>query len=305
MDFGICVDDNSHFTPREAKELDIGVVPLPIFIGDKTYFEYKDLDSASYYKRMVKEIVKTSMASPKDTMDVWDKIIEKHGHVLYIPTSRALSANIEMASTLAQDEKYKGKVTIVDNHRMSVVLKCSVFDALVLKKEGKNPDEIKEYLEKEATSAKLYIALNTLKYLARGGRLTPAAAKLGNFINIKPVLSLSSGKLDAKAKALGMPWAKKMMLNFVKTDLENEPFLRDKSRLIFSIAYTDDLNQAKEWAKMVSKFFGLNKEQIMIDPLSLSTGAHIGPGALALTVTRMINSSIIKEISQHYSEDVL
>lgn len=301
MDYGICVDDNAHVTPQEAEDLGVGVVPLPILIGGKTAYEFEDLDPSSYYREMAKVDVKTSMASPEDTMRVWDRSLSEHDRLLYIPTSRSLSANIQMAEGLAQEEKYRGRVVIVDNHRMSVVLKCSLFDALKLRREGWSPEEVKRFLEEEQSFSKMYIALDTLKYLARGGRLTPAAARLGNLMNVKPVLKLEGGKLDAQGKAIGMPWAKKMMLGYLREDLKKEAFLADRSKVVFFAAYSDDREKAVEWAKQVEKAFCLEGKKVAVNPLSLSTGAHIGPGALAITVTKVVDEGVAEQIERRYA----
>lgn len=300
MKIGICVDDNAGFSLREAKDLDLGVVRMPILIDGQEYFENVNLQAKEFYGGLIDHDVHTSMPSPSDTFRVWDDLLTRYDHVLYMPMSSGLSSTMMAAIALSEEDKYKGKITIVDNHRISVVSKAAVYDTLYLIKQGKNPAEIKDYLEKESLDLKLYIAVDTLKYLVRGGRITPAGAALGGLLHIKPILKIEGGKLDAKAKTVGMKKARLSMIEFLKEDLNT--FFKDvpSNSIFIALAYTGDKEQALDFKKQVSEALDVKEDDLLLDPLSLSVGVHIGGGALALTASKVLDKKSLLEAVHKY-----
>lgn len=302
MKIGICVDDNAGFSLKEAEDLDIGVVRMPIIIDGKEFFENINLDSKDFYGGLIDHDVHTSMPSPSDTLKVWDEMLTRYDHVLYMPMSSGLSSTTMAAKMLSEEDKYNGRVTVIDNHRISVVSKAAVFDAFYLIKEGKTPGEIKQYLEKESVDLKLYIAVSTLKYLLRGGRITPAGAALGSLLQIKPILKIEGGKLDAKAKTIGMRKARSSMIKFIQDDLKT--FFKGTSMdsIFFALAYTGDISQGLDFRKQVSEALNVPEEDLLLDPLSLSVGVHIGAGALALTASKVLDKKSLIEATHKYGK---
>lgn len=303
MKIGICVDDNAGFSAREAKALDLGVVKMPVVIEGKEYFQNVDLTPQAFYGGLIDKEVHTSMPSPADTFRAWDDLLTRYDHVIYQPMSSGLSSTCMVAKVLSEEEKYKGKVTVVDNHRISVVLKDAVYDAKKLIEEGKSPEEIKEYLEKEALDLKLYIAVDTLKYLVRGGRITPAAKAIASLLGVKPVLKIEGGKLDAKAKVIGMKKARLSMISFLKEDLATFFQGTPEENLYIALAYTGtDDSAALEFRHQVSEAFQIPEGDILLDPLSLSVGVHIGGGALALTAAKVLDKKALIASARAYGK---
>ena len=215
----IVTDSNSGITQEEAKELGIYVVPMPFFVNGKVYFEDIDLSQEQFYKLLEEDAdVSTSQPSPADILDLWDDILRSHQEIVHIPMSSGLSASCQTAQGLAQE--YSGKVQVVDNKRVSITMKQSVLDALTLAKSGKSAAQIREILEREALESSIYLMVDTLKYLKKGGRITPAAAMIGSMLKLKPVLQIQGDKLDAYAKVRGVKAAKKTMIDAIKKDLE-------------------------------------------------------------------------------------
>lgn len=216
-------------------------------------------------------------------MDLWDKVLEEYDELVCIPMSSSLSSTCATAITLAAE--YGGRVQVVDNQRISVTQEQSVLDAMNLREEGKSAAEIKEILEKEKLQASIYITVDTLKYLKKGGRITPAAAAIGTVLNLKPVLQIQGEKLDAFSKARGWKTAKKTMLNAIEKDLKGR-FADVKDQMALGMAYTCSKEEAQEWkAEIEERFPGY---EIMEGPLSLSVACHIGPGALAITCMKRL-----------------
>lgn len=281
----ICVvtDDNSCFTDQEAKELGIEIVPMPVLINGVCRFQ-SDLKEDEFFDLLRTNDVRTSQPAPGVVMSLWDRLLEKYDQVLYIPMSSGLSSSMRSAKMMAED--YNNRVFVVDNHRISVTLKSSVRDALNLVKSGKDAAEIRQILEDEGSKSSIYIMVDTLKYLKKGGRVTTAAALIGDTFHIKPVLSLFEEKLDSYAKCIGTKNAKMTMLNAIKNDLNTKFKDFPKDELIFGMAYTHDLNEALLFKDEYMAAFGL--KDVEIDPLSYSIATHIGPGSLAVTVSHKI-----------------
>ena len=284
----IVTDSNSGISQEEAKKLGVYVVPMPFFVNGRVYFEDIDLSQEQFYKLLAEDAdVSTSQPSPADIMDLWDDLLRSHQEIVHIPMSSGLSASCATAQGLAQD--YNGKVQVVDNKRVSVTMMQSVLDALALAKSGKSAAQIREILERESLEASIYLMVDTLKYLKKGGRITPAAAMIGSVLKLKPVLQIQGDKLDAYAKVRGVKAAKKTMLDAIKKDLEGRfASYMEKGEMKLQVAYTTLAVEAEAWMEEVKAAFP-DLEITRMDPLALSIVCHTGPGVLAVTATHMIN----------------
>ena len=280
----IMTDSNSGITQEKGKELGICVLPMPFFINEKLYFEDITLTQEEFYKYLEEDAdISTSQPSPGDVMERWDQLLEEYDEVVHIPMSSGLSGSCETAMTLAQD--YDGKVQVVNNQRISVTQEQSVCDAMLLRDAGKDAAQIKEILEAEKFESTIYITVDTLKYLKKGGRITPAAAALGTVLNLKPVLQIQGEKLDAFAKVRGWKAAKRTMLKAIETDLK-ERFKGKEDQLTLGVVCTCGKEDAAEWKEEIHTMFP--QFEIMEAPLSLSVACHIGPGAMAVTCTKKV-----------------
>ena len=281
----IVTDSNSGITQERGKELGIFVLPMPFYIDGELYFEDISLTQEDFYKKLQDDAdISTSQPSPGDLMDFWENILKEYDEIVHIPMSSGLSGSCQTAMTLADD--YDGKVHVVDNQRISVTQEQSVYDAMALVKAGKSAEEIKQILEEEKLEASIYIMVDTLKYLKKGGRITPAAAALGSMLNLKPVLQLQGEKLDSFAKVRGVKAAKRTMLKAIKNDLETR-FAGKK--MVLGIAYTSrDEEEVQKWKEEVQWAFP--GYEIVMNPLSLSVSCHIGPGSLAVTCTKVVEA---------------
>ena len=281
----IVTDSNSGITQERGKELGIFVLPMPFYIDGELYFEDISLTQEDFYKKLQDDAdISTSQPSPGDLMDFWENILKEYDEIVHIPMSSGLSGSCQTAMTLADD--YDGKVHVVDNQRISVTQEQSVYDAMALVKAGKSAEEIKQILEEEKLEASIYIMVDTLKYLKKGGRITPAAAALGSMLNLKPVLQLQGEKLDSFAKVRGVKAAKRTMLKAIKNDLETR-FAGKK--MVLGIAYTSrDEEEVQKWKEEVQGAFP--GYEIVMNPLSLSVSCHIGPGSLAVTCTKVVEA---------------
>ena len=280
----IVTDSNSGITQDRGKELGIYVHPMPFFIDGKLFLEDINLTQDEFYRRLGENSdISTSQPSPGHVMDLWEEALKEYDEIVCIPMSSGLSSTCSTAMSIAAE--YKGRVQVVDNQRISVTQEQSVYDAMKLRDHGKSAAEIKEVLEREKLQASIYITVDTLKYLKKGGRITPAAAAIGTVLNLKPVLQIQGEKLDAFAKVRGWKAAKKAMLNAIEKDL-NERFADVKDDMILGIAYTCTKEEAKEWEQEVmDRFPGYD---IVEGPLSLSVACHIGPGAMAVTCMKKV-----------------
>ena len=284
MKIEIITDSNAGITQEKAKELGMFVQPSPFFINEELQFEDVTMTHEDFYAALKDDNidVKTSMPSPGDMTDLWDELLKDYEEIVFIPLSSGLSGSYSTAAMLAED--YNGKVEVVNNRRVSVTQYHSVLDALELVKLGKNAKEIREYLEKTADRSSIYISLDTLKYLKKGGRITPAAAAIGTLLNLKPVLQIQGDKLDAYAKCRGKAQAKKTMIEAIKKDMETRfKDAVDKHNVHLALAYSGNLDEAKIWKEEVQAAFpGYEPD---LHPLSLAVACHIGHGALAITCT--------------------
>lgn len=278
----IVTDSNSGITQAQGKEMGIFVLPMPFFINGELFFEDISLSQEEFYKKLEEDAdISTSQPSPGDVMDLWDKILEEYDELVHISMSSGLSSTCETAMSLAQD--YDGKVQVVDNQRISVTQEESVLDAMKLRDAGKSAAEIKEILEKEKLESTIYITVDTLKYLKKGGRITPAAAALGTVLNLKPVLTIQGEKLDAFAKVRGWKAAKRTMLKAIEKDIK-ERFAGKEDQLVLAMVYAGNPEEAQEWKQEIQAAFP--EYELKEAFLSLSVACHIGKGALAITCTK-------------------
>lgn len=283
----IMTDSNCGIMPEEGRKLGIHVIPMPVIIDGRTYFEGVDITAEDFYKKQAAGAeITTSQPSPGDVTAMWDRLLKDYDQVIFIPMSSGLSNTCQTAVMLSDDDAYRGKVYVVDNHRISVPQLQSVYDAGALAEEGKTAAEIKEILEKEALDASIYIAVDTLKYLKKGGRITPAAAAVGTVLRLKPVLTIQGGKLDSHAKTRGMKSAFRIMLQAVKDDISSRfSHLKEQGVLKVGIANTpmDEGSLAAFRTEMQKNFPDM---ELVYSPLTMSIGTHIGTGGLGIGVFR-------------------
>lgn len=284
----VVTDSNAGITQAEAKEMrDVYVVPMPFMIDGEEYFEDISLTQEQFYQKLTQDAeISTSQPSIGYITDLWEKLLKEYDYIVHIPMSSALSMSCETAQNFAKD--YNGKVVVVDNKRISITLKQSCVDALTLAKQGKSADEIKQILEETSLDSSIYIMVDTLKYLKKGGRITPTAAAIGTLLKIKPVLQIQGGKLDSYAKVLNDKVARIKMIEAIKKDLkERFSDLREKGEIDLMVAYANCREKAEDFAMQIRKEIpGLNLTYV--NPLSLSVACHIGSGALAVSCTRVI-----------------
>ena len=286
----VMTDSNSGITQSEGKELGISVVPMPFYINGKLYYEDIDLTQEDFYKMLEQGgEISTSMPVVGDLIDRWDTLLKEYDEIVYIPMSSGLSSSCETAQMLSAD--YDGKVCVVNNQRISVTQKLSVFEAMKLAEEGKSAAEIKEILEEHKFESTIYIMVDTLEYLKKGGRITPAAAALGTLLKLKPVLQIKGEKLDAFAKARTVKQAKQIMLDAIRTDMDQVLHDAAGENTVISMAYTYDRDAIERFREEALAIWPDKK--IMTDPLSLSVSCHIGPGAIAITCTKVLDKKFI------------
>lgn len=278
-------DSNSGITQAQAKELGITILPMPFFVGDETYYEDINFSQAEFYEMLKgNHNISTSMPLVGNVTDTWDELLKEYDEIVHIPMSSGLSGSCETAIMLAED--YDGKVQVVNNQRISVTQRQSVLDAMELAKRGFDAVKIKEVLEREKFESSIYIMVDTLYYLKKGGRITPAAAALGTLLKLKPVLQIQGEKLDAFAKARTVKQAKNIMIEAMKNDFANRFHDPEGKQINLEMAYTFDIDAANVFREEVQAAFpGMD---IHMDPLSLSVSCHIGPGALAVACSRKI-----------------
>ena len=280
----IVTDSNSGITQEMGKSMGIYVIPMPFFIDGELFLEDITLTQEEFYKRLGDNSdISTSQPSPGEVMECWDELLKEYDEIVHIPMSSGLSSTCHAAQSLSQE--YEGKVCVVDNQRISVTQKQSVEDAIVLRDAGKSASEIKEILEAEKLQASIYITVDTLKYLKKGGRVTTAAAALGTVLNLKPVLQIQGEKLDAFSKVRGWKAAKRTMLKAIEKDL-NDRFADVREDMVLGMAYTCSKEEAQEWKQEIAEKFP--EYEIVEGPLSLSVACHIGPGAMAVTCMKKV-----------------
>ena len=283
----ILTDSNSGITQEEAKKLGIYVFPTPVYINDEVFYEGVDLTTEQFFARQAEGAeIKTSMPVVGDVIDKWESLLEEYDEVVYIPLSSGLSSSCDTAIMLAED--YDGKVQVVNNQRISVTMKLSDFDAKTLADAGKSATEIKEILEAMKFESTIYIMVDTLEYLKKGGRITPAAAAIGSLLKIKPVLQIRGEKLDSFAKARTVKQAKQIMMDAIAQDMKEVLHDPTGEDTIIAMAHTQNEEEIAKFKEEVEERFP--GHDIIVDPLSLVVSSHIGPGALAVTCTKKLTS---------------
>lgn len=283
----ILTDSNSGITQAQATELGVSVVPMPFNINNKTYFEDISMKQKDFYEYLAQEVdVSTSQPTPETVMDLWRKLLKEKEEVVYIPMSSGLSGSCQTAMMLASEEEFAGRVFVVDNQRISVTQRQSVLDAKEMAEKGFSALEIHDKLMAEKFESSIYIMVDTLKYLKKGGRITPAAAAIGTILKIKPVLQIQGEKLDAFAKVKTIKQAKHIMMKQMESDMKNRFGGVNKDKIWLQVAHTDNQEAAEQFCQeLMEKFSGFD---IYVDHLSLSVSCHIGPGALAIACSKKI-----------------
>ena len=285
MKIAVVTDSNSGITQAQAKEMGVAVLPMPFMIDGETYYEDITLTREQFYQRLRDNAdIATSQPTPDSILKMWDKLLKEYDQIIHIPMSSGLSGSCSTAMMLAGEDEYEGKVFVVDNRRISVTQYQSVKDAQMLAAMGMDGTQIRKRLEETAADSVIFITVDTLKYLKKGGRITPAAAALGTLLKIKPVLIILGEKLDSFAKARTMKQAKTMMMNAIQKELDERLHDSECRNCHLAIAHTDNEEAALEFKKEVEERFP--NADVYMAPLSLSIACHIGPGSLAVTATR-------------------
>lgn len=283
----IITDSNSGITPDEARSLGVYLVAMPFLVNGESYFENENLTQDNFYELLkTGDNVSTSQPSLGMVAEIWQEALKTHDEVVYIPMSSGLSQSCANAKNMANE--YGGKVFVVDNHRISVTQKESVLDALKLKERGKDGKQICAYLEETASQASIYIAVDTMKYLKKGGRVTPAAAMVGSILRLNPVLQIQGEKLDKFALSRGMHKARETMKSALKKDVETTyAKYVENGELYLYVAHTANEENAKQLAQELQEMFP-NIPFRFCEPLSLSIACHTGPGALGVGCCRFL-----------------
>lgn len=282
----ILTDSNSGISQEEAKEKGLYVLPTPFYINDEIFYEGVDLTVEEFFaKQAAGADMKTSMPVVGDLIDRWESLLEEYDEIVYIPLSSGLSGSCNTAMMMAED--YDGKVQVVNNQRISVTMKISVYDAKRLADAGKSAAEIKEILEDTKFESTIYIMVDTLEYLKKGGRITPAAAAIGSMLKIKPVLQIRGEKLDSFAKARTIKQAKQIMMDAIAKDMAEEWNDPTGENTIIAMAHTQNEEEILKFKEEALERWP--NHDIFVDPLSLVVSTHIGPGALAITCTKKLD----------------
>ena len=289
MKTAVVTDSNSGITQKEAEELGVFVIPMPFMIDGNTYEEDISLTQGEFYERLKEDAdISTSQPSPETVLTLWDEILKDYDGIIHIPMSSSLSSSCQTALMLAED--YDGKVQVADNQRISITQRQSVLDAKVMADAGMGAKEIREEVERSSKESSIYIMVDTLKYLKKGGLITPAAAALGTLLKIKPVLQIQGGKLDAFSKARTMKQAKTTMMTAIAADLTTRFEDPEAEHTWIAVAHTWNEEAAKEFVSELQSLYPKTRE-IISNPLSLSVACHIGPGALAVAVTKCLDKN--------------
>ena len=281
MKTAIVTDSNGNITQKEAKELGIKVVPMPFLIDGKQYLDDVNLSQEEFYEKLRGDVqISTSQPSTYDVGEIWTELLKEYDKIIHIPMSSGLSETCNTLTHFAESE-FKDKVYVIDNQRISITMRQAVLDALKMTKEGKTAEEIRDYLLATKMQSSIYIMVDTLKYLKRGGRITPAVAMIGTLLKIKPVLQIQGYKLDQYAKVRKLAEAKKVMSDAIAHDLDTRfKELREQGKMALALAHTQNEQEAMTFkAELEQRFPDL--KVMCVSPLSLSVACHIGPGALA------------------------
>ena len=287
MRIAVVTDSNSGITQKQAEEMGVFVLPMPFVIDGATYFEDINLTQEEFYKKLENDAdISTSQPSPESVMKLWDEVLKDYDQVVHIPMSSGLSGSCQTAMMLAMEDKYEGKVFVIDNQRISLTLAQSVKDAQMLAAQGADGAHIKKRLEETKMDSAIFITVDTLKYLKKGGRITPAVAMIGTLLKIKPVLSIFGETLDSYAKARTVKQAKSIMVEAIQKELAERLNDPECKHTHLGVAHTQNAAAAEEFVKELQEMFP--DADCVAAPLSLSVSCHIGPGSIAITATRKL-----------------
>ncbi|MBR6228398.1 MAG: DegV family protein [Eubacterium sp.] len=286
MSVAIITDSNSGITQSQAKELGICVVPMPFYINEEVYYEDITMTQEEFFRYLEQKVdVKTSQPTPDSLMETWRNALKEHDEVVYIPMSSGLSSSCASAAMLAEEDGFEGKVFVVDNQRISVTQRQSTMDAIALASKGFDGGAIRDILLREKMESSIYIMMDTLFYLKKGGRITPAAAAIGTLLKIRPVLQIQGEKLDAYTKVKTVKQGKQAMIKAIRKDMEVRFGDAEGKNCHLAIAYTDGSDVELFKQEVMEEF---PDHELQVDPLSLSVACHIGPGALALAISKEV-----------------
>lgn len=279
---GIMVDTHSSITKEEAQRLGIHILPMPFYVNGELFYEERNITREEFYEMMRQGAdVSTSQSSPQDVMDMWDELLKEYEKLLFIPLSSGLSGSCQTAQAMAQEPEYEGRVLVVDNGRVATPQHRSILDALELIEQGHSAEEVKELLEAAKEDMSIYIALNTLDYLKKGGRVNPAVATVATVLNIKPIMQLATGKLDSYQNCRGFKKARSVMIDAMRHDLETKFKAQYEAGEVYLLAASSSTPEVtKEWVEQIEEAFPGMK--VMCDPLSLGVSCHIGPEGLGI-----------------------
>lgn len=295
---GIVADNSCGLSAEEAKKLGIRMIYIPFFINGEEFSEDKNLTRELFYEKLnSSNTVSTSQPNQVKLQEVWDEALKEYDEIIYLPLSSGLSSACQSAEFASLE--YNGKVQVINNKRVSITLKVSIYEAIELIKQGKSALEIKQILENQALDASIYIMVPTLKFLKKGGRVTAAAAAIGQLLSIKPVLQIQGDKLDAYAKVLTVKQAKSKMINAIKKDIETRfNNIPSNKTIMISLAYTStNIDEFKEFKNEVKNEFEPQYPVVFDDPLPLCIACHTGTGALALACC-VADKNIIKDFNK-------
>ena len=282
MRVAVMTDTNSGISVEEGVRLGVHVMPMPVLIDGETYYEGVTLTHEDFYRSQeAGRAVSTSQPAPSDVLSMWDKLLEEYDQVVHIPMSSGLSASCQTAAGLAED--YEGRVQVVNNQRISVPQRSSVMDALRLARAGRTAEEIKRELERTGLDCIIYIGVDTLEYLKRGGRITPAAAAMGSLLQLKPLLKIEGERLDAFAKVRGRKACQERLVGAMQKSVE-EFRQKEGASCVGAAGTFRTPEEGERWRMLAEQTFP--GEEIRYDPLALSIGCHTGPGAFGMAVWR-------------------
>ena len=287
MNTAIVTDSHSSITPEEAEKLGIYLLPAPFCIDGVNYYENVDITREEFFRLLSGDNnVSTSQSSPAEVMAIWDEALKDHDEILYMPISSGLSSSCATAKAAAEEEPYKDRVYVVDNGRVSTPMHCTILDALKMISNGIPAARIREILEKFRDEEIIYLAVDTLEYLKRGGRISQTAASIGSILHIKPVLKLTTGILAPHRNCHGMGRARKAMIDDIKTDLQTRfKSAWESGRYYLMTATSADPETTADWIRQIEEEFpGV---PVLSDYLSLGVCCHSGPGALGIGVSVM------------------
>lgn len=279
---GIVTDSHGGISQKEAAELGVRVLPMPFYFDDACYYEGVSISREEFFKRLNGgERATTSQPSPESVMQIWRESLQEFEKILYMPLSSGLSGSCNTAKMLAEEDEFLGRVFVVDNGRVSTPMHRSILDALELIEEGYSAEDIKEILEKAKDKMTIFVAVETLEFLKKGGRITPASAAIGTILNIKPILRFDIGILETYKKCRGMKKARREMLEAMKQELQTTfREYYDKKEVYLLAASSADEVTTREWIEEIQNFFpGMD---VLCDQLSLGLSCHIGEGGLGI-----------------------